>query len=137
MALTKPSADDLEVRRGRWWVTLSTGDLDEFLALFAEDAVWVTPEVDEIEGRDAIGAYWEPVLAQCEYEFTITSADVRVAGRLAIERARFTSRLIPRDPTGGAPPPPMQHDGRYLMYWRWDAANGWRVIRYADVTSEP
>ena len=135
MALIEPSPEDLEVQRGRWWVTLSSGDLDGFVALFADDAVWVTPEVDEIEGREAIRAYWEPVLAQCDYEFTITSADVRVAGRLAIERARFTSAMRPKDPAGEGEP--LRHDGRYLMYWRWDAAKGWAVSRYADVTSEP
>jgi uncharacterized protein (TIGR02246 family) len=136
VALSTASTGDLEVQRGRWWVTLSTGDLDGFLDLFAEDAVWVTPDVDEIQGREAIRAYWQPVLAQCEYEFTVTSADVRVAGRLAIERARFTSQLKPRDPTGDVAPEPLRHDGRYLMYWRWDAASGWRVTRYADVSSE-
>lgn len=129
------SKDELEDVRARWWATLSSGDLDGYLSLFTEDAVWVTPEVEQIEGREAIRAFWAPVLAQCDYEFTITSADVRVAGRLGIERARFVSSLKPKHPDGEIDP--QRHDGRYLMYWRFDDDAGWRVTRYADVTSEP
>lgn len=100
------SRDDLERARAKWWATVSSGDLDGYLSLFADDAVWVTPELDEIVGRDAIRAWLEPVFAQFDYELTITVADVRVAGDLGIERARFVSRMTPKPLAPAAPAPP-------------------------------
>lgn len=107
------SRDGLEQARAKWWATVSTGDLDGYLDLFADDAVWVTPELDEISGRDAIRSWLEPVFAQFDYELTITVADVRIAGELGIERARFLSRMTPKmspfrprlvgDPTASGP----------------------------------
>ena len=104
------SRDDLERARAKWWATVSSGDLDGYLSLFADDAVWVTPELDEIVGRDAIRAWLEPVFAQFDYELTITVADVRVAGDLGIERARFVSRMTPKPPSVAAvaPTPPAE-----------------------------
>lgn len=102
--MTEHTRDDLERARAKWWATVSSGDLDGYLSLFAEDAVWVTPELDEIVGRDAIRAWLEPVFAQFDYELTITVADVRVAGDLGIERARFVSRMTPKPV---APPAPL------------------------------
>lgn len=52
--MSERSRDDLEQARARWWATVSTGDLEGYLSLFADDAVWVTPELDEIVGREAI-----------------------------------------------------------------------------------
>ena len=103
--MTERSRDDLERARAKWWATVSSGDLDGYLSLFAEDAVWVTPELGEIEGREAIRAWLEPVFAQFDYELTITVADVRVAGDLGIERARFVSRMTPRPVVPHAPAP--------------------------------
>lgn len=100
------SRDDLERARAKWWATVSSGDLDGYVSLFADDAVWVTPELDEIVGRDAIRAWLEPVFAQFDYELTITVADVRVAGDLGIERARFVSRMTPKPLSPAAPAPP-------------------------------
>lgn len=99
MAVSEGTQEELERQRARWWATVSSGDLDGYLALFAEDAVWVTPELDEIVGREAIRAWLEPVFAQFDYELTITVADVRVAGTLGIERARFVSRMTPKPPS--------------------------------------
>ena len=104
--MTEHTRDDLERARAKWWATVSSGDLDGYLSLFAEDAVWVTPELDEIVGRDAIRAWLEPVFAQFDYELTITVADVRVAGDLGIERARFVSRMTPK-PVVPQPTPPV------------------------------
>jgi uncharacterized protein (TIGR02246 family) len=104
VVVTERSRDDLERARAKWWATVSTGDLDGYLSLFAEDAVWVTPELDEIVGRPAIRAWLEPVFAQFDYELTITVADVRIAGNLGIERARFLSRMTPKPPTFRAAP---------------------------------
>ena len=95
MAVSEGTQEELERQRARWWATVSSGDLDGYLALFAEDAVWVTPELDEIVGREAIRAWLEPVFAQFDYELTITVADVRVAGTLGIERARCVSGSCP------------------------------------------
>lgn len=100
------SRDDLERARAKWWATVSSGDLDGYVSLFADDAVWVTPELDEIVGRDAIRAWLEPVFDQFDYELTITVADVRVAGDLGIERARFVSRMTPKPLSPAAPAPP-------------------------------
>ena len=97
--MTERRREELERQRARWWATVSSGDLDGYLSLFAPDAVWVTPELDEIVGRDAIRAWLGPVFAQFDYELTITVADVRVAGDLGIERARFVSRMTPKPPT--------------------------------------
>lgn len=97
--MSEGTKEELERQRARWWATVSSGDLDGYLALFDEDAVWVTPELDEIVGREAIRDWLAPVFAQFDYELTITVADVRVAGSLGIERARFLSRMTPKPPS--------------------------------------
>ena len=130
--MTERTLEGLEGVRAKWWATVSTGDLDGYLALFAEDAVWVTSELEEVAGRETIRAWLEPVFAQFDYEITITVADVRVAGNLGIERARFLSRMTPKESPASDEP---AQEGRYLMFWRWHEDEGtWLVQRYADVT---
>lgn len=108
--MTEHTRDELERARAKWWATVSSGDLDGYVSLFADDAVWVTPELDEIVGRDAIRAWLAPVFAQFDYELTITVADVRIAGDLGIERARFVSRMTPKPVVPAAPLRPVMPD---------------------------
>ena len=57
----------------------------------------------------------------------MSDPDVRLAGAWAIERARFTAILTPRD--GGES---TTHHGGYIVTWRRGLDERWAIDRYID-----
>jgi len=112
-----------------WVEALNKGSAEEFVRCITEDAVWLPPYGEAIEGRGAIARWLELLFEQFRYEFIISDERVRLVGRWAVEDAHFRSILHPRK----SPDEPLIHQGRYILLWR-RVANEWRIERYIDQT---
>ena len=117
-------------RRHRAWIDAVNGtDLTAYADLVCEDVVWLPPGQPPIEGRAAFRAWLEPFFGRYAYDFSIEDPVFRMAGDRAVEKARFRSRMTPRD--GGED---MTHEGRFIALWRRDGDAVWRIERYVDDT---
>jgi uncharacterized protein (TIGR02246 family) len=105
------------------------GDADAFLALLADDAVIMAPWQPPLEGKGACAAFVRQLLpevhAQYERDIRMDTAELRVIGDWAFERAIMSQTLTPRN-GGGA----VEHE-RYnvLFVFRRDPGGGWKGAR--------
>lgn len=118
-------------QRQEWLEAVNGNNIDGVKSLLTDDAVWIPPGMPALKGKDAIADWINPFFDTYNYEFAIDDLDVRGAGDWAVEHADFTSRLTPKD--GGET---TEHHGKYIMIWRWEKDNKWRIERYLD-NSEP
>ena len=114
-------------QRQEWLEAVNGNNIDGVKALLTDDAVWIPPGMPALKGKDAIADWINPFFDTYNYEFAIDDLDVRGAGDWAVEHADFTSRLTPKD--GGET---TEHHGKYIMIWRWEKDNKWRIERYLD-----
>ena len=124
--------NDLEIidaRRAEWVAVVNQQDRDRYADLFTPDAVWFPPGLAAIQGREVIREWLRPFFEQYDYEFSISSPRVRVAGSWAIERGTFTSTL--KSLSDGAS---SSHTGTYLVLWRREGDDQWYIERYLDIT---
>lgn len=121
----------LEGRRRQWISAITEGDPDGFVAVVAEDAVWLPPGPVAVVGREEIRSWVAGPMAEFDYEYTVRVMSVRIAGDRAVERARFrtqaTTRSGERAPT---------HEGTYTILWRRADDGAWVIERYVDHTGE-
>jgi glutathione S-transferase len=81
------SAEDAQAYARRWIAAWNARDLEAVLALFAEDAVLISPKAESfigkarVEGKAALRAYWSVALEKiAQLEFTYEAADWDAAG---------------------------------------------------------
>jgi uncharacterized protein (TIGR02246 family) len=81
-------------------MTFSTGDEAAFLALLADDAVWMPPDRPAVTGRAAIGAWFRESQASLAQHLTFRPVDVQFDRDWAIAQTHVTGTVVPR--AGGA-----------------------------------
>lgn len=119
-------------RRESWIAAINAGDADGFVAVLAEDAVWLPSGRSAIRGKERVREWLAAPFAEFDYDYTVADIRVRVAGDFAVENARFRTRAEKRQ--GGEAPP---HDGTYTIIWRRTGSHGWLIDRYIDHTGHP
>lgn len=117
-------------RRDSWIAAINAGDADGFVAVLAQDAVWLPWGRPAISGMDRIRDWLSGPFSEYSYEYSVTDVRVRVAGEWAVERASFRTRAVDRS---GVEAP--VHEGEYTILWRRVPARGWLVERYVDHTA--
>ncbi len=118
-------------RRISWIAAINAGDPDGFVAVLANDAVWLPWGQSAISGKERIHDWLLAPFAEFTYDYSVTDIRVRIAGEWAVERARFRTRAEKR---GGGEAP--THEGTYTILWRRTASAGWLIERYIDHTGE-
>lgn len=119
----------LKERHREWVRIVNDGDIDAYIGILTEDAVWIPPGGEPIEGREAFKKWLTPFLTKFSYRFDITEERIKAAGSRALERAKFTSKMSPK--TGGNP---MIHSGTFTVLWIQKEDNKWYIERYIDDT---
>lgn len=120
---------EIEGRRNSWIAAINAGDAAGFVAVLAEDAVWLPAGRAAIGGADRVREWLAGPFADYSYDYSVTDVRVRLAGDWAVELASFRTRAVNRS---GAEAP--THEGEYTILWRRTAASGWVIDRYADHT---
>ncbi len=121
----------IRLQRQAWIDAVNSGDIDKFRDILSNDAVWIPPRMPALNGRDAIIEWMTPFFADFKHEFSVEPQSVKGAGNWAVEQSDFISKLEPNDGGGDS-----QLDGKYLIIWRWEKDNIWRMERYVDMTEE-
>lgn len=91
------------------------GNIDGFMAFYADDAVLMPPNSGDFKGTEAIRRFWSGLLAAGKTDVDLITEDVYASGDLAIERGHFELTA------------PFKDSGKYIVVWR--KRNGkWQII---------
>jgi ketosteroid isomerase-like protein len=111
----------------------SAEDLEGFLQLVAEDAVFLPPGEVPLEGKPAIRAWYESFFKAFDVQLEHIPGPVEVKGDVIIHRGVARGTLRPR--AGGAP---VSFDNKYLFAMRVDpdrSVRHWRAMFNANATA--
>lgn len=117
----------IKQQRQNWLEAVNHNDIDRVKDILCEDAVWIPPGMPALKGKEAIAEWIEPFFDNFNYEFSVSEENVKGAGDWAVEHAHFISKLAPKE--GGDP---SEHHGKYIIIWKWEKDNKWRIERYVD-----
>jgi uncharacterized protein (TIGR02246 family) len=121
---TGPSADAAAAWLAAYTTALNAGDLDATMALYAPDAMSMPPDGPAVSGADALRDWYAPAFTEYTMELTATVDDVVVAADLAVLRAKYDQRLVPKD--GGEPATQL---GSWLIVLRATDDGSWKLWR--------
>lgn len=111
----------------RWSDVSGTGDIEAELSFWADDAVFMPPGADFLDGKAAIRAFLEQesTLENFSIEWTTHSGYVAKSGDLAY---LVEELLIQFDDEAGNR---LSAPGKVVTVWRKDAAGDWKSV--ADI----
>jgi uncharacterized protein (TIGR02246 family) len=114
----------------------AAGDADALASIFAKDAWQMPPHQPPLIGRDAIRDFWRTAVRWGKWDFTLNVQAVDISDPIAVERGTYTL-----DFTADAAAPPgmtsFQDRGNYLVHWRHEPDDVWRVVADAPVSELP
>lgn len=108
----------------------SAEDVDGFMQLIAEDAVFLPPEEAPLQGKAAIRTWYENLFRAFDVELEHIPGPTEVQGNLIVHRGDARGTLRPR--AGGAP---ISFDNKYLFVMRIDgdrSVRHWRAMFNAN-----
>ncbi len=106
---------------------LASKDVERFLSFWAEDGTVFTPGAPAAKGREAILAFWKPILENehAALRWTPVFEEVASSGDLGFTHGSYVLESKGED---GAP---ATRTGKYLSVWRKGKDGRWRVV--ADI----
>ena len=108
------------------------GDKTGLVANYADDAILMMPNEEAWRGRDGIEKGFTSFLSQMSFkDGAATTADVMVAGDIAVETGTFAWTLQPKS---GAE---FKDKGKYLTVWRRQTDGTWKIVRDINNTDLP
>jgi uncharacterized protein (TIGR02246 family) len=104
---------------------LSAGDLDALMAEIAEDAVWLPPGEEPIEGKEAIRAFYEDLFSQVRLEGRLSPEhlEVHVMGDWAVLRGVLVGSVTP---LGGGEPASLAN--KFVNVLRREPDGSWKHV---------
>lgn len=120
---------EIRKQREEWLDAVNHNDINRVQELLTDDAVWIPSGMPALNGRAAITDWMDPFFETYDYEFKLEDLDVRGAGHWAVEHASFISRMAPKGGGEGT-----EQHGKYIIIWRWEKDNKWRIERYLDTS---
>ncbi len=103
---------------------INSNEPARFLATVTDDIVFLPPNSDPIEGKNAVGDWVAGYVEAIQTVWTKTTVELVVAGELAYEWYRYDVVDTPRD--GGAS---TTDSGNGVNIYRIDVDGTWRVWR--------
>ena len=117
------STDQVTLIGEQWAKEWSAGNLDALMALYAEDAVFLTATGSRTTGRAAIRELFAKALAASKSELHVQSKVTEQSGQLAYDSGQYQETTT----TGG-----LKRSGRgnYLVVLRRDGRKQWRIVQH-------
>lgn len=110
--------------RSSWLSAAETDDAAAVAALYTEDATYVTPDGQVLEGRQAIQqALSQSLPMMSDLEIT-SSRDPMVSGDLAVDVGEYSSTMAAQGGDG------MEADGFYTVVLRRQADGSWKIVSH-------
>ena len=94
---------------------MRAGNVDGFMAFYANDAVLMPPNAPAFNGADNVRKFWSGLLSLGKSDVDLTTDDVITSGDLAVERGHFELTL------------PFKDSGKYIVVWR-KREGKWQII---------
>jgi len=117
----------IKQQRQEWIDAVNANDVQKVSESLSKDAVWMPTNMPAITGNKAIAEWMKPSFESFDHNFSIQNLRIKGAGNWAFEQADFISVLHPKD--GGSA---TENHGSYVIIWRWEDDNKWRIERYVD-----
>src|SRR6185436_6197580 len=112
-----------EIPHGQVLKASLSGDVNEIVALFADDAVLLPPNDTALYGKDEIRSWWEEYFSFFRVTSSVeTERELTVAGEQAYDRNAFSVTIVPKQ--GG---PRIVDDMRSLIVWRQESDGNWKI----------
>jgi uncharacterized protein (TIGR02246 family) len=122
---TSSAADESAIREhtARFDAALNAQDIEAMMALYADDAVRMDPNLPAAIGKDGVRTLFLEAWELSEVEVVNSVSDVRISGGLASSRGTFTATVTPRD--GGDP---VEDRGKWSATYERQSDGTWRSI---------
>lgn len=118
--------------RGEWAKTLHAKQLDAAMALYAEDAVFSSPDGADAVGKAQIRSLYEQVTRAFTSEITFESRSFKVSGSLAYDSGTYRETLT--DAGTGAK---VNLHGSYLMVLERGKDGTFRIVQHMWTNAPP
>jgi len=125
-AQTAGQDKEIEALRAEWVQDLEEQKLEPSLALFTDDAVFLTPDGTRMAGKDAIRGLYQQVFATYSGKIVLNPKQLAVAQYMAYESGSFHETLTTVK-TGAK----RLSTGSYLMVYRRDPDGKWQIAQQA------
>jgi uncharacterized protein (TIGR02246 family) len=115
-------AENIIRRIGQDWARhWNSQELDELVAAYAENAVYMPPHHAAVHGRAAIREYLKAPLRHGVTDLTFEVTYIKQSGEIAYDVGRYSMTI----PTGGGT---RQDRGKYLTVWKRQSNGEWRIV---------
>lgn len=106
----------------RWAKHWNQKELDQLIAAYAPDAVYMPPHHAAVHGRDAIREYLKGPLQHGVTDLVYEVTYIKYSGDLAYDVGRYTM-TVPQ--AGGGK---KKDEGKYLTVWKRGKADEWSIV---------
>jgi uncharacterized protein (TIGR02246 family) len=97
------------------------GDAVALAALYTDDATILPPDIDMIQGRQGIEAFWSQGFQMGIKDAVLTIVDVFGSGDLAYEIGKATITIQPEGQE------PVEQKAKYLVIWKQTPDGSWKL----------
>ncbi|MCB0167201.1 MAG: SgcJ/EcaC family oxidoreductase, partial [Anaerolineae bacterium] len=126
-----PAADDVEAVTAavnkvwdQYASSLNAGDVDRYMALWADDAMQLPPDSLPLVGKDTLRAGLESEVKEITYDMKITNEEVNASGDMAVARGTYAATITPKDGSE-----PITIDGKYMTLLKRQSDGSWKIFR--------
>ena len=120
------AADEAALRNAdlQWSKAADAKTADQFVAFFADDAIFLPPNVSAVTSKEAIRRWMSNLMAKPGFALSWqpTKAGVSAGGDMGYTTGLYQLRLT------GQNGKPVSDHGKYLTVWKKQADGGWRVV---------
>jgi uncharacterized protein (TIGR02246 family) len=110
---------------GQWAEYWRQKQLDNVVALYAPDAVFLTGTGDRISGRDAIRAVFQTAMKGHTSDLTPRSLVTEVSGDLAYDSGDYLETIIPASGVAKT-----ELKGNYVIVFKRQRSGKWLIIEH-------
>ena len=98
------------------------GNIEKYIALIADDAVWMPPGVGAIVGKDAIRDWYKGFMPNSQFDIDIINESTELHGEFAFQREVWKGTSTSKQ--GGEP---FRHNSMCLNVLRKQADGTWKI----------
>ena len=99
------------------------GDSTAMAGLYADDAIVLPPNMKRVEGHDDIAKLWGSFIKMGKVNIQLSTTELTGSGNIAVETGNYNLNIKPEGKDA------MKDHGKYLVIWRKQNNNSWKMIR--------